>query len=38
MNVGKNSPRADVDGLLPTMPFQPIYVNYADHYVVLESW
>jgi hypothetical protein len=38
MNVGKNSPKADVDGLLPTMLFQRIYVNYADHYVVLESW
>ena len=38
MNAGKNSPKADVDGLLPTMLFQRIYVNYADHYVVLESW
>jgi hypothetical protein len=38
MNTGKNSPKADVDGLLPTMLFQRIYVNYADHYVVLESW
>jgi len=38
MNVAKNSPKSDVDGLLPTMLFQRIYVNYADHYVVLESW
>jgi len=38
MNAGRNSPKADVDGLLPTMLFQRIYVNYADHYVVLESW
>jgi Aspartyl protease len=38
MNAGKNSPKADVDGLLPTMLFQRIYVNYANHYVVLESW
>ena len=38
MNTGKNTPKADVDGLLPTMLFQRIYVNYADHYVVLESW
>ena len=38
MNTGKNSPKADVDGLLPTMLFQRVYVSYADHYVVLESW
>jgi hypothetical protein len=38
MNMGKNSPKPDVDGLLPTMLFQRIYVNYAAHYVVLESW
>ncbi|MGA8671195.1 MAG: retropepsin-like aspartic protease [Terracidiphilus sp.] len=38
MNAAKNSPKSDVDGLLPTMLFQRIYVNYADHYVVLESW
>jgi hypothetical protein len=38
IDTGKNSPKADVDGLLPTMLFQRIYVNYADHYVVLESW
>jgi hypothetical protein len=38
MNTGKNSSNPDVDGLLPTMLFQRIYVNYANHYVVLESW
>jgi hypothetical protein len=38
MNAGKNSSKADVDGLLPTMLFQRIYVNYVEHYVVLESW
>jgi len=38
MNTGKNSPKSDVDGLLPTMLFQRVYVSYADHYVVLESW
>jgi hypothetical protein len=38
INAGKNSPKADVDGLLPTMLFQRVYVSYADHYVVLESW
>jgi hypothetical protein len=38
MNASRNSPKPDVDGLLPTMLFQRIYVNYADHYVVLESW
>ena len=38
INTSKNSPKADVDGLLPTMLFQRIYVNYAGHYVVLESW
>jgi hypothetical protein len=38
MNTGKNSTKADVDGLLPTMLFQRVFVNYADHYVVLEAW
>jgi hypothetical protein len=38
MNAGKNSPKPDVDGLLPTMLFQRVYVSYADHYVLLESW
>jgi aspartyl protease len=38
MNAGRNTPKPDVDGLLPTMLFERIYVNYADHYVVLASW
>ena len=38
MNAGKNSPKSDVDGLLPTMLFQRVYVSYAGHYVVLDSW
>ena len=38
MKTDRNSTKADVDGLLPTMLFQRVYVSYADHYVVLESW
>lgn len=38
MNTAKDSPKPDVDGLLPTILFQRIYVNYTDHYVVLDSW
>lgn len=38
MNTARNSPKPDVDGLLPTMMFQWVYVAYADYYVVLESW
>ena len=29
---------ADVDGLLPAALFQRVFVNYSDHYVVLEPW
>lgn len=38
MNTSENSAKTDVDGLLPTILFQRVYVNYADHYVVLDSW
>ena len=38
INTGKNSEKADVDGLLPTMLFRRVYVSYSDHYVVLDSW
>jgi aspartyl protease len=38
MNTGKNSAKSDVDGLLPTMLFQRVYVSYTGHYVVLDSW
>jgi hypothetical protein len=30
--------KADVDGLLPTLLFKRVFVNYADHYVVLDPW
>lgn len=31
-------PRSDVDGLLPTLLFQRVFVSYTDHYVVLDPW
>jgi hypothetical protein len=31
-------PKSDVDGLLPTLLFQRVFVNYSDHYVVLDMW
>lgn len=38
INMGNNLPKPDIDGLLPTLLFQRVYVNYVDHYVVLDSW
>jgi hypothetical protein len=38
INTGRNSAKADLDGLLPTMLFRRVYVSYSDHYVVLDSW
>jgi len=35
---GAKSAKADADGLLPAALFQRVFVNYADHYVVLEPW
>jgi hypothetical protein len=38
MDLGGNVPRSDVDGLLPTMLFQRVFIEYSDHYVVLDPW
>jgi len=35
-NQGKNLPKGEVDGLLPTNLFRSIYISYADHFVVLD--
>ena len=29
---------ADADGLLPAALFQRVFVNYSDHYVILDPW
>ena len=31
-------PKLEVDGLLPTAIFRCVYISYADHFVVLETW
>jgi hypothetical protein len=36
--TGKDVPKVEVDGLLPTILFQRIYISYADHYAVLDPW
>jgi hypothetical protein len=36
VSVGKNVPRRDEDGLLPTVLFQRVYISYADHYAVFD--
>jgi hypothetical protein len=38
VDAGRTLPKVDVDGLLPTVLFQRVFVNYSDHYVVLEPW
>jgi hypothetical protein len=38
MNASAKVPGVGADGLLPTSLFQRVFVNYADGYVVLESW
>jgi hypothetical protein len=38
MDAGRTPPKADVDGLLPTVLFERVFVAYSDHYVVLEPW
>jgi hypothetical protein len=37
-DADRTTAKADVDGLLPTVLFQRVFVNYSDHYVVLEPW
>jgi hypothetical protein len=36
--TGKDIPKVEVDGLLPTALFQRVYISYADRFVVLEPW
>lgn len=38
VDAGRTPLKAGVDGLLPTVLFQRVFVNYSDHYVVLEPW
>jgi hypothetical protein len=38
MNAGKDVPKVDFDGLLPTILFQRVFISYADHYAVLDPW
>jgi hypothetical protein len=38
LDAGKDAPKLDVDGLLPTVLFQRVYISYADHYAVLDPW
>jgi hypothetical protein len=36
--TGKDLPKVEVDGLLPTALFRRVYISYADRFVVLEPW
>jgi hypothetical protein len=36
--IGKDVPKVEVDGLLPTLLFRRVFISYADHFVVLEQW
>ncbi len=36
--TGKDVPKVEVDGLLPTILFERIFISYADHYAVLDPW
>ena len=36
MAEAASAPKPEVDGLLPTALFQRVYINYAQHYAVLE--
>jgi hypothetical protein len=38
MNAGRTTAKADVDGLLPSVLFQRVFVNYSERYVVLDPW
>jgi hypothetical protein len=34
----KDVPKIEVDGLLPMILFQRVYISYADRYAVLDPW
>lgn len=36
--TGKDIPKLEVDGLLPTAIFRRIYISYAARFVILEPW
>jgi hypothetical protein len=36
--TGKDAPKVEVDGLLPTVLFRSVFISYADRFVVLEPW
>jgi hypothetical protein len=36
--AGKDAPKVELDGLLPTALFRRVYISYADRFVVLEPW
>jgi len=38
VDAERNAAKAGVDGLLPTVLFRRVFVNYSDHYVVLDPW
>jgi hypothetical protein len=36
--ASRDTPKVNVDGLLPTALFRSIYISYADRFVILEPW
>jgi hypothetical protein len=38
VDARRTAAEPDMDGLLPTSLFQRVFVDYSDHYVVLEPW
>jgi hypothetical protein len=37
-SIGKDVPKVEVDGLLPTLLFRRVFISYVDRFVVLEPW
>lgn len=38
MATGEDVPKLEVDGLLPMILFQRVYISYTDRYAVLDPW
>jgi hypothetical protein len=38
MAAERDVPKLGIDGLLPTVLFQRVYISFSDHYVVLVPW
>jgi len=36
--TGKEVPKVEVEGLLPTALFRSVYISYSDRFVILEQW